>query len=439
MSQRLLRAFLLLMVAAITGALVQAAEPPAAAQIQPAGDAWRAALPADPEAATSAYLARIPPEMRARSDAYFEGGYVLKGVDLLFTISIAALLLFTPLSRRLFGMARRASRRPALQATAYAAMYLLVVWLLTLPLAIYSGFVREHAYGMATNTFAAWFADQASGLGLTLVVGAPFIALLLWIVRRFERTWWLWGTVAVSVLMAITVAVAPVYVDPLFNDYKPLESSPLQQRILAIARANGVPVDNVMWFDASKRTTRVSANVSGLFGTAAVRLNDNLLERSSPAEILAVVGHETGHYAMNHIPKSMLQFGLLIAAVFAATAWLARRLLGRFGPRWGLRALGEPMALPLLAAVVSVVMLAATPLLNTIIRTMEAEADLFGLNASREPDGMAEVLLKLVEYRKAEPGALEEFVFFDHPSAHNRILAAMRWKAEMLKAPAPKP
>lgn len=113
----------------------------------------------------------------------------------------------------------------------------------------------------------------------------------------------------------------------------------------------------------------------------------------------------------------------------------AKGLLARFGARWGVGAVQEPGSLPLLAAVLSVYLYFATPLLNTMTRTMELEADLYGLNLAREPDGEAEVLLKLVQYRKADPGALEEALFFTHPGTRRRIENAMRWKAQMLPAP----
>jgi len=268
-----------------------------------------------------------------------------------------------------------------------------------------------------------------------MVVGGLTVAGLYEVLRRAGERWWLWGAVALTAMMALGVAVAPVWIEPLFNTYKPVEDGPVKRAVLAMARANGVPVDNVYVFDASRQTTRVSANVAGLGGTAAVRLNDNLLRRSSEPEIRAVMAHEIGHYALNHVPKMMLQFGLLIAVGFAFCAWIMVRLLARFGVRWRVTEVSDVASLPLLGAVFAVYLFVATPVANTIIRVQEVEADLWGLNLAREPLGEAEVLLKLVEYRKADPGPIEEFVFFDHPSARTRILNAMRWR-EQMAAPA---
>jgi STE24 endopeptidase len=145
------------------------------------------------------------------------------------------------------------------------------------------------------------------------------------------------------------------------------------------------------------------------------------------------MAHEMGHYVLNHVYTGILQFGLLIVAGFAVLKWAFDRAAARWGARWGIAGPGDVAGLPLLALFLSIFFFVMTPVSNTIIRTQEVEADIFGLNAARQPDGEAQVDLKLGEYRKMKPSPLEEFVFFDHPSGYNRILMAMRWKAENLK------
>jgi STE24 endopeptidase len=406
----------------------------AAQAIVPVDDAWRAALPRDPIAATQAYMDRIPAAARARSDAYFQGGYWLQLWNLLLGLVIAALLMGTRPAQaaRAWCLGRgERPRRPAVQALLYGGFFLLASWVLSLPLTIYQGFFREHAYGMATQSFGPWFGEQLMTLAITLLIGAPLIAAIYAVIRRAPRLWWAGGTAVLMGFMVVGVVLAPVYIEPLFNTYKPIEDGPVRQKILAMAQANGVPVSNVYEFDASRQTTRVSANVTGLFGSAAVRMNDNLMRRSSEPEILAVVGHEIGHFAMNHVSKSLLQFGIIIGIGFAFVAWATRVLLQRHGARWGVRDVADPGSLPLLVALFSVYLFVATPLINTITRTQEVEADLYGLNLAREPHGEAEVLLKLVEYRKADPGPIEEFIFFTHPGTRTRIFNAMRWRAEL--------
>jgi STE24 endopeptidase len=394
-------------------------------------DAWRAALPRDADAATQAYLQRLPPETVARANAYFEGGYWLKLWNFLLTLAICAVLLGGRRAARVRDWARRTGRRPFLRDAIFGVYFPVASFVLGLPLTIYEGFLREHRYGLATQTFGPWFGEQLIGLGVFSLIAGLGVALLYAAIRRAGERWWLWGTGVAVVVMTVVIVIAPVWIDPLFNTYRPVQNEEVRAAVLAMARADGVPADNVYEFNASKQTTRVSANVSGIFGTAAVRLNDNLLARCTLPEIRAVMGHELGHYVMNHIYKAILEFTLVFMAGFLCTQWAMTRLLARLGGRLGLQGVADVAALPMLWAVFSTFLFLATPVTNTLVREQEIEADRFGLNLAREPDGAAEAFLKLAEYRKPDPGPIEEFVFYDHPSARFRIRDAMRWRQAM--------
>jgi STE24 endopeptidase len=193
-----------------------------------------------------------------------------------------------------------------------------------------------------------------------------------------------------------------------------------------------VPADNVWQFDASRQHKRISANVSGMLGTTQISLNDNLLKRGSIPEVKAVMGHELGHYVLNHIWELLALFTLLLLIGFSFTNWAATRLINRFGGTWRVSGIDDPAGLPVLLAILAFLGFIATPITNTIIRTNEAEADIFGLNAAREPDGFAMTAMKLSEseYRKLNPEPWEEFIFYDHPSGRERVRMAMEWKAE---------
>ncbi|WP_083749090.1 M48 family metallopeptidase [Pelomonas sp. KK5] len=408
-----------------------AAAAPDTFQISPVPPGWQESLPRDPELATQAYLARLPAASVAQSNAYFEGGYWLQLWNFLLGLLIAWVLLHGARSARLLARAQRIGRKAVARDFLYGAAYAALSWLLSLPLTIYQGFVREHQYGMATQSFGPWFGEQLVALAVGMLLTGVAVALLYAVLRRAGEAWWLWGTAVGIALLALLIVVSPVFIDPLFNTYKPVEDPAIRDSVLAMAHSDGVPADAVYEFDASRQTTRVSANVSGLFGSAQIRLNDNLLRRATLSEIRAVMGHELGHYVLNHGLKMLSQFTLLVMAAFLFCKWAMRRLLARHGAAWGLAGVADTASLPLLAAVFSVFMFAATPLFNTVVRTQELEADRFGLNLAREPHGMAEAHLKLVEYRKANPGPIEEFVFYDHPSPRSRIYEAMRWRQAM--------
>jgi STE24 endopeptidase len=400
-------------------------------RIRPADEAWRTALPRDAEKATQAYLERLPADVVARSNAYFEGGYWLQLWNFLLGLAIAVFLLSGQRSARMRDWAQRVGRWPLVRDGIFGGLYAVAAWVLSLPLTIYQGFFREHQYGMATQTFGPWFGEQLVGLAVSAVSLALVAAAFYAVLRRVGASWWLWGTFVAVAFLVLFVLIGPVVVDPLFNTYKPVTDGPVRNAVLAMAHANGVPANEIYEFDASRQTTRVSANVSGIFGSASVRLNDNLLRRSSLPEIRAVMGHELGHYVLNHVYKWIAAMALLFLAGFLFTQRAMTSLLLRFGDRFGLRGVSDVASFPLLLAVISVFAFAATPITNTIIRTQEVEADRFGLNLAREPHGQAEVNLKLAEYRKPDPTALEEVVFFDHPSTRFRIHDAMRWREAM--------
>jgi STE24 endopeptidase len=388
----------------------------------------------DVEAATQEYLSRMSPEERARSDAYFEGGYWLQLWGFLYTLGVAWLLLGTGLSGRIRDRAEKWTRRRPLQTAIYTAFYLVITTILFFPLSVYQQFFREHQYDLATQTFPEWMRDFSVDLGLSVVLLPLLFIALYGVFRRAPKTWWLWGSVVGLGFLAFLILIAPVFIDPLFNTYEPLEDPAIKEPILAMARENGIEVDNVFQFDASRQSNRVSANVSGFLGTMAIRLNDNLLNRCSLAEIKEVMAHEIGHYVLNHIYELLIVFGLILVGGFGFVRWAFDRVVAKWGQSWSVRGIGDIAGLPLLTALFATYFFIMTPFVNTTIRVNEAEADLFALHAAREPDGAAEVALKLSEYRKMDPGPIEEWIFFDHPSGRARIHMAMTWKAENMPA-----
>src|SRR5205823_3290278 len=311
----------------------------------------------DPVEATKAWLNTVPADKRAKSDAYFEGGYWLILWNFLLGAAVGILLLASKWSARLRDFAERAT-----------------------------------------------------------------------------KSWWLWGTLVAVVLSFIGNFIAPIYVEPLFNTYKPLTDTKIRDSILAMAQANQIPVTQVFEVDASRQTTRVSANVAGMLGTTRIALNDNLLKQCTLPEIRAVMAHEMGHYVLNHGPKLTIYFGIIALFGFGIARIFFDWALRRWGERWQIRDIADPAGVPLLALIFVTFTFLLTPVLNSIVRTTEREADQFGINTSREPDGAAKVALRLGAYRKLDPSPLEEFIFFDHPSGRARIRMGMEWKAAHLPA-----
>jgi len=387
----------------------------------------------DVDAATNAYLAEIPAAARARSDAYFEGGYWLLLWDFLLSTVIFWILLHFGWSAGMRNVAQRMTQFRPLQTLVYWLEFMIITTLLSFPMAVYEGYFREWKYGLATQTFGPWLWDQTKGLLIGIILGGLLVMALVGVVRRLPNTWHIWGAVVTIVFMIFGIMIVPTVIVPIFNTPKILDNPKITQPILSLARANGITAKDVYEVDASKQTTRMSANVSGFGKTMRITLNDNLIRRGSPEEIQAVMGHEMGHYVLNHIYKTILFIFVVIVSGFCLLRWGLDWALARWGERWQVREVTDVAVIPLVFLLAGVFFFVLTPITNTQTRTEEREADMYGINSSRQADGFAQAAIHLGEYRKMSPGPLEEWIFYDHPSGRNRIHDAMQWKAENLR------
>ncbi len=384
----------------------------------------------DIETATRAYVDTLQGAELENSNSYFEGGYWLILWGAIVTFLVDFFLLKSRLSSSFRAWAERKVKRTWAVTWLTSIPYLVASFLLTLPWAIYTDFFREKQYDLMSQSFGEWAGEQAIGFLITLIIFPLLIMAIFAVIRRAPKTWWLWGTGVVSIFLFIGMLLGPVFISPLFNEYSEMEPGPLRDRIVAMAAEHDVPTEHIYVFNQSKQHKRISANVSGVGPTIRISLNDNLLERTAPEEVAAVMGHELGHYVLGHTWRSIFIIALIMALGLFLIAKIAPKLIARYGEKWGVRDITDPAVLPLFGLLLTIYFLAATPAFNTLIRVNESDADLFGLNAAKEPDGFAKVAMRLSEYRKIEPGAIEEMLFFTHPSGATRVRMAMEWKAK---------
>jgi len=400
-----------------------------------AGFAQESAAAFDVEKASRAYIDTLSGEALEKSNSYYEGGYWLILWGAVVAVLVDFLILQSRLSARFRDWAERVTNKVWLRPGLYALPYSIATFLIALPWTIYTGFLREKQYDLLDQGFGAWFGEVAIGLAISLVIVPLLIIAIFAVIRRAPKTWWLWGTGVTAIFLMIGMLIAPVFIAPLFNEYKEMADGPLRDRIVAMAQEHDVPVDNIYVFNQSKQHKRISANVSGLGPTIRISLNDNLLDRTSSEEVAAVMGHELGHYVLRHIWRSFF----IILAIFAlglfVVSRLAPKLIDRYGERWGVRSVSDPAAIPVLGILLAGFFFLATPAQNILTRVNESDADAFGLDAAKEPDGFAAVSMRLSEYRKIEPGPVEEFLFHHHPSGATRVRMAMQWKADNVQNP----
>ncbi len=390
----------------------------------------------DPDVAAESYINSLSAENRSLSDRYTEGGYWHTLWALLIEIVVAIIFLFFGLSKWMKKISMKV-KNINLQNFIYIVLYFIFSFLLVLPYSIYKGFIREHRFGLSNMSFSAWFGEELLGLVLNVVLLGLLLVVIYYTIRKTKERWWIWAGGISTVFIILMIFISPVFLAPLFNEYKELSDGQLKDDILSLARANGIPADKVYQYNASKQSKGIGAHVSGIGKTIRISLNDNLLNRCSPAEIKAVMAHEMGHYVLNHVQQLILLFSLMffigLRLLHISFQWAWKK----WGKQWNITGISDIGGLPLLMALISILLFLLTPLLNNLSRQDEVEADIFGLNAAREPDGFASVSMMTSEYRKTSPGHWEEILLHDHPSPHSRVVMAMRWKAENLEKSKP--
>lgn len=383
----------------------------------------------DPAAATAAYLAALPPEAHAKATAYTQGGHWLLLWATLVGVLVSWIVIQTGVLVRVRAGVERRRPHPWLAVIVVVAVDTIVEGILMIPWDAYARWWREKSYGLTSQAFGGWLGQHALGFAIGTVEFVILFSVLYGLIRRFRRTWWVWGGVGVAVGFVFVLMLQPVVIEPLFNSYKPAPPGPMRDEIVAMAKQVGVPSDKIVIYDGSRQSNRYTANVAGVGSTARVAMSDVMFKKDADlAEVRGVVGHEMGHYVRGHIFLLGAEFGLFAMAGFFFIDRLfpfAARLLGAKG----VTGLSDPAGLPVATMLFSVLALIATPLSNTATRWDEADADRFSLEHFNEPDGLAKALVKTIEYRAATPSKLEEFVFYDHPAVGSRVRRAMDWKA----------
>jgi STE24 endopeptidase len=383
----------------------------------------------DPAAATAAYLATQSPAVHAMAQAYTQGGHWLLLWGFLISVLTAFLIIKSGVLVRVRTGLERRKPRPVLASFVVGVIYILVDWVLSLPWSVYSNWWREKQYGLTSQALGGWLGEGVMSLAISAIFTGLFFVALYALIRKARRLWWLWAGVLTAGFMVIGMLVAPIYIEPLFNKYTPAPNGPVRDAVVVMAKANGIPSDKIFIYNGSKQSNAYTANVSGLFGSARIAMSDTMFKKGADlAEVRGVVGHEMGHYARGHSLWITGTFSLLAILAFFIVDRLfvpTQRLLGA----GGVMGIADPAGLPVLSVILAVLALLGTPIINSVIREIESDADRYSLERVNEPDGLAKALVKTIEYRAATPSKLEEVLFYDHPAVGVRVRRAMDWKA----------
>jgi STE24 endopeptidase len=306
----------------------------------------------------------------------------------------------------------------AVRTVAYTAVVLLLLAVLRLPLSFWRGYVYERRWGFSTQTFRGWLVDRAKALAVSVALTSAALLGLVAVARWLPRTWPLVAAPGAALLVLALGLLAPVLLEPLFNRFARLADPELAAELRALAERAEVPVREVLVADASRRTRKSNAYVSGLGRTRRVVLYDTLLARADPRQIRLVVAHELGHRRARHVAKATVL--AMAGAAAAVVVWWA---IGRDA--------GDPRSIPLLLLVVGVLELLALPLSSAVSRRWEWQADRFSLELTRDRDAFERAHRELATANLADlaPPRAVYLLLFTHPTPPERIAAADRWSA----------
>lgn len=334
-------------------------------------------------------------------------------------------------------LAARLTRRPFWQPPVAFAVLSVLLFCINLPLAFYLGYIRLHAYGLSNQTIAKWGSDRLIAFGLYVLVGAIAATVAFALLRRWPRGWWAAAGALACPLIAFGALIVPLWVDPLFNDFQPMERGPLEQELRQLAAQAGAGEVAIFVVEKSVDTTAVNAYVTGLGGTKRIVLWDTLLDALSPDQVAAVAAHELGHYVLRHVSIGIVFYSGLTLAGLGLVHLAAGSAVHRWGRRFGITHLGQPAALPLLLAMAYAVSVVLAPPGLAFSRYLEREADRFALELTRDNQAVASAYAALQTSNLSNPwpGPVYVFMRASHPPLGARITFANTYQPWETGAP----
>ena len=363
------------------------------------------------------------PEPSAKALAYRKSGNILWVANTVWGLFVPALFLWSGFSARMRDWATRIGRTWFFVVAIYWVIFTLVSTVIDVPRVYYEEFVRQHAYGLSNQTLGKWASDQLANLGVTLVIGA----LVLWIpyllLARSPRRWWLYTAMLAVPFIILIQLISPIWIDPLFNRFGPMKDKTLETQLLQLADRAGIEGGRVFEVAKSEDTKALNAYVNGFGATQRIVLWDTIIKAMDRPQLLAVMGHEMGHYVLKHVWQLMAAAVLSILVLLYAVYRLSGALMSRYSPRFGFTSLADVASLPLILLLVTTVGLVIDPVTLAFARHVEHEADRFTLELTRDNHalGTALVILQQENLGIPRPGWLYTWFRESHPPLGERI------------------
>ncbi len=301
----------------------------------------------------------------------------------------------------------------------YLLVFFLLLKVILLPMGYYSGYSVEHRYGLSSQSFGSWIIDEVKELAISLIFGLFIGEIIYGLIRAFPYLWWLIASFVLSAFFIVMTKLAPILLMPIFFRFQRLDDKDLEARILNLTDQAHTRVNGVFEMNLSKKTRAANAALAGIGSTRRIILSDTLLKEYTHDEIEAIMAHELGHQVYNHIWKGILVQGMLTTLLFFLIAHSLNS-----GVAWfHLQGIHDIAGLPYLILITIVFSFIFLPLVNLYMRSMEYQADQYGVSITGKRDSFISALEKLSQQNLCDkqPNAVVEFLFYNHPSIDKRI------------------
>lgn len=354
---------------------------------------------------------------------YYTSGCWLWLVNTAWGLLVPALFLFTGFSARIRDWATAIGRKWFFIIAAYCVIFFLINFIISFPLDYYQGFLRQHEYEQSNQTFGKWFGDGLKAMLVAMII----VCLVMWVpyllLKKSPRRWWLYTSIAAVPFIILMMLVSPLWIDPLFNDFGPMQDKVLEAKILALADRAGIEGGRVYEVNKSVDTEAVNAYVTGFMDSKRIVLWDTTIDKLAEDELLFVMAHEMGHFVLKHVVTGITFFSLVILVMLYIVHRTARGVIARYKDRFGFDELSDIASLPLVILLVNALGLAVTPIVLTYTRHIEHEADRFGLEISQDNNAAARafVALQVENLANPRPGPLYKLWRSSHPTLGERI------------------
>jgi STE24 endopeptidase len=321
-------------------------------------------------------------EKYRKAVAYSRAGYRLYFLSVFWNLAVILFLLRSGCIAKLRDFAESRTPGHSLEAVLFVPPLFVLLALLHLPISLYWHHLSLY-YQQSIEPWGSWFWDWTKAELLEIALALLVVTLLFALIRSKPRSWWLFAWLGAIPLSLFLGLIAPWYIDPLFNKFRPLQETQPQlvQSIALLSRRAGIPIppERMFLMEASAKTNAINAYVTGLGASKRMVIWDTSIQKTKPEELLFIVGHEMGHYVLGHVAKGFAYFlALLFFALF-----LAYRALGwmivRWGSAWGIRGQSDWAALAALLLLVNIMSFLGEPIGNAFSRMQEHAADAYSL------------------------------------------------------------